>query len=245
MRLTHSLSPWWRYLRRGPGFLWRVFLIHFREAGKESGGVSVGRRAFLAGLKATVPAVTGLMLAPRAMARAFSEKKKTRRDRHKQGGRPGWFSALQAPDFVVLAGCSGIGMLLILTAAVRRNLGLRGIIGIEAFRFLANFQWILVLIYLYFMAVEELTANYAAGRAESHLAHEMVWGVYAPVFWTVVICFLLALLIGFIQFAAKTLSIAWSVTAAVLVNIAAILKRFLIVVPSRTHGKLLPYGDGT
>ncbi len=161
-----------------------------------------------------------------------------------QGGRPGWFSALQAPGFVVLAGCSGSAMLFILAVVIRHHLDLQEIIGLDALRFLANFQWILVLVYVYFMAVEELTANYAAGRADSHLAHEMVWGAYAPVFWSVLVCFLLALLIGFLQFAAKAFSIAWSVTAAVLINIAAILRRFLIVVPSQTHGNLLPYGEG-
>ena len=35
------------------------------------------------------------------------------------------------------------------------------------------------------------------------------------------------------------------VTAGVLVNLAAIGKRYLIVLPSQTHGTLLPYGAGS
>ena len=38
---------------------------------------------------------------------------------------------------------------------------------------------------------------------------------------------------------------AAAVVSGVLVNLAAIGKRFLIVVPSQTHGTLLPYGVGS
>lgn len=37
---------------------------------------------------------------------------------------------------------------------------------------------------------------------------------------------------------------SWIVLSGILVNIAAIIKRYLIVVPSQTHGTLLPYGTG-
>lgn len=39
-------------------------------------------------------------------------------------------------------------------------------------------------------------------------------------------------------------AIARGVVCGVLVNLAAVSKRFLIVVPSQTHGTLLPYGEG-
>ena len=161
-----------------------------------------------------------------------------------QGGRPGWFSALQAPGFVVLAGASGTGVLIMLAAAARRFLGLEETIRLEAFRLLGNFLWILTLTYLYFMVVEEITATYAASRADMHVAHEIVWGTYAPLFWTAVICFAAATAILFLGFVTRRTSVAWTVVAALLVNVGAILKRFLIVVPSQTHGMLLPYPEG-
>ena len=34
------------------------------------------------------------------------------------------------------------------------------------------------------------------------------------------------------------------VTAGVFVNVAAVFKRFLLVIPSQTHGALLPYSPG-
>ncbi len=49
----------------------------------------------------------------------------------------------------------------------------------------------------------------------------------------------------FRQFVSRRYSIPLIVVAAVLVNVAAIGKRFLIVVPSQTHGRLLPYEVGT
>ena len=60
---------------------------------------------------------------------------------------------------------------------------------------------------------------------------------------------LLLLVVGII-FALSLIPLLWrsriaaAVTAGILVNLAAIFKRILIVVPSLTHGSLLPYGVG-
>lgn len=162
-----------------------------------------------------------------------------------QGGRPGWYSSLQAPAFVVMAGCSGIGMLIVVAAAVRRAQRLGDVISDRAFRLLGNFLWVLTLIYLYFMVVEELTATYAAGHAESHTAHAITLGRYAPLFWITVACLVLTAAIGFGQFARRRVHVGWLVAAGLLVNVAALLKRLLLVVPSQTEGMLLDYARGT
>ncbi len=158
-------------------------------------------------------------------------------------GRPGWFSALQAPSFVVLAGSSGIGALAVLAIGLRRSFGLQADIRASALRVLALFVWGLTLAYLYLIAVEELTATYASGRAEAGLAAVMVEGRYGFTFWTMIGCFVgaVALLFPFVFGPART---SLLVSAGILVNIAAILKRYLIVVPSQTHGMLLPYATG-
>ncbi len=160
-----------------------------------------------------------------------------------QGGRPGWFSALQAPGFVVLAGCSGIGALIVVAALLRRSLHLEDVITDGAFRLLGNVLWVLTLVYLYFTLVEEFTASYAAGEAQSGLAHEVVFGQFAPMFWTTIACMLLPVLIGLTQFVTKRTSVAWLVVAGLAINVAAVLRRLLIVVPSQTHGTLLPYDE--
>lgn len=162
-----------------------------------------------------------------------------------QGGRPGWFSALQAPSFVVLAGASGLGMLIIMAAAVRKSLALEAVITTRSLRLLGNLQWTLTMVYLYFMLVEEITASYAAATADARVAHEIVFGAYAWMFWTTVACFAIPTSILFLQFVRDATHVGWAVASAALVNVGAILKRFLIVVPSQTHGSLLPYPPGS
>src|SRR3990172_7291159 len=50
-----------------------------------------------------------------------------------QVGRPGWYSAVQAPAFVMLAGVSGIGMLIVMAALARRTLRMPDRFGPELF----------------------------------------------------------------------------------------------------------------
>ena len=157
-----------------------------------------------------------------------------------QSGRPGWYSALQAPGFVVMAGVSGTGMVILLTLGIRRLLRLHDRIPDASIRWLGNFMWVLALVYLYFMIVEELTATYAAPAADRHVAHAVVGGAFAPVFWTTAVCLFLAFLLPFILYLRKQTSVALVGVAALLANVAAVLKRFLIVVPSQTHGALAP-----
>ncbi|MBI3074363.1 MAG: polysulfide reductase NrfD [Deltaproteobacteria bacterium] len=157
-----------------------------------------------------------------------------------QGGRPGWYSALQAPAFVVLAGVSGTGMLILMVLGFRRLFALHDKIPDKSIRWLGNFMWILALVYLYFMVVEELTASYAGPEADRHLAHEVVGGAFAPIFWTVAGCLFLTFAIPFLQYVRGKTSVRWVGIAGLLANVAAVGKRFLIVVPSQTHGALMP-----
>ncbi|MGH7144552.1 MAG: NrfD/PsrC family molybdoenzyme membrane anchor subunit [Planctomycetota bacterium] len=161
-----------------------------------------------------------------------------------QSGRPGWYSALQAPGFVVLAGASGIGILILVAAFMRRYLNLYSTIKDKAFYWLSNFMWILILVYLYFMGVEELTANYTGSIIERQVAHSDVDGAYAYVFWTVIACFVIPLALMFTQFLRKKVWLPGCLIAGAMVNVGAVLKRFIIVVPSQTHGTLLPYPVG-
>ena len=69
-------------------------------------------------------------------------------------------------------------------------------------------------------------------------------GRYAGVFWLSVVALLVPAVLLFTQFAQGKYTIGVAVLSGVLVNVAAIGKRYLIVVPSQTHGTLLPYGTG-
>jgi molybdopterin-containing oxidoreductase family membrane subunit len=161
-----------------------------------------------------------------------------------QLGRPGWYSALQAPAFVVLAGASGIGLLVVLAAVVRRTLGQESRLNGEVFATLGRFIMVLLLVYLYFMVVELLTATYTGGEHERRVSDAILSGDYAWVYWSSVILLVLPVVALVWQAINRKWSVGLLVACGVAVNLAAIGKRFLIVVPSLTKGSLLPYDPG-
>ena len=162
-----------------------------------------------------------------------------------QVGRPGWFSTLQAPGFVILAGVSGLGLLIILAAILRKVLNQEEKIPMNIFRWLGNLLVGLTAAYLYFMVVEWLTSIYTANTAEANLINALLRGEYAWIFWASVAFLVVPLILLVWQFVTKKYSIGLLVLSGILVNLAAIGKRFLIVVPSQTHGTMLPYVTGT
>lgn len=161
-----------------------------------------------------------------------------------QSSRPGWYSALQAPGFVIMAGISGTGFIVIIAAALRHFLDLRDIITEKSIKWLGIMLMILSVVYLYFIIVEELTAHYAGPVMDKEVAHVTVAGIYARYFWTGVGSLVTAFFLLFYQYVRGITSVGLHVLAGVLVNVAAIVKRFIIVVPSQTHGTLLPYRHG-
>jgi molybdopterin-containing oxidoreductase family membrane subunit len=162
-----------------------------------------------------------------------------------QVGRPGWFSALQAPGFVVMAGISGIGLLIVIAALVRAALGERKRLSLESFRWLGNLLMVLTAVYLYFMAVDWLTATYQPQEHEVRLTQAIMRGEFAWLYWLALATLAVSFLLLFGQFLLRRHSLLLIVLSGLLVNVAAVAKRVLIVVPSQTHGTLLPYGPGT
>lgn len=162
-----------------------------------------------------------------------------------QAGRPGWYSALQAPGFLVLAGASGTGMLILAAVALRRMLRLRREIPDSAIHWLGGFLWVLSLVYLYFTIVEELTATYAGPHMDRHVAHQIVSGHYSASFWVAVGCLFLGFVVPFMQYLSARPSVTGIAIAAAFVNVGALVKRLLIVVPSQTHGSFLALDEGT
>lgn len=162
-----------------------------------------------------------------------------------QVGRPGWYSALQAPAFVVLAGVSGVGLLIVVAALVRSVFHEQDRIGERIFRTLGIFLLILTLTYLYFMIVDVLTTAYTGTPADRAVMNDEIFGSYAPLFWTAVASLVVPVVIVGALAATKRWNIPWLVAAGALVNVAAVLKRYLLVVPSLANNALLPYEAGS
>jgi hypothetical protein len=124
-------------------------------------------------------------------------------------------------------------------------LRLRAEIPDAAIHWLGSFLWVLALVYLYFTIVEELTATYAGPRMDRHVAHEIVTGRYAASFWVYIGSMFLGFAIPFLQYLRGKPSVTGIAIAAALVNVGALVKRLLIVVPSQTHGAFLAQDAGT
>lgn len=162
-----------------------------------------------------------------------------------QVGRPGWFGALQAPGFVVLAGVSGIGNLIMLAAIVRWATNTRDRITVDAFAWLAKLLLGLLVTYLYFTVVEVLTVTYQAGEVERAQSDALLTGTYAWIFWGAIVSLISAAVLLIWQALTRKWSIGLIFAAGALVNVGAVAKRYLIVVPSQTHAQLLPYPTGS
>ena len=162
-----------------------------------------------------------------------------------QVGRPGWYSALQAPAFVVLAGVSGTGLLIVLAAIVRKAMVRDVGLSMQVFAWLGRFLMLLLFVYVYFMVTELLTATYAGSERELRVTRQMLWGEYSWIFWSSVVLLVLPLIGLTIQAIRRSWSLPWLVAAGIAVNLGAIGKRYLIAVPSQTHGQLLPYVEGS
>ena len=162
-----------------------------------------------------------------------------------QVGRPGWFGTLQAPAFVVLAGVSGLGHIIVMAAIIRRAVKAEDKIGIDAFAWMGRALMILLCVYVYFIVVEILTITYQSGAAEQELSDALLTGRYAWIFWGSLASLGIPLVGLGLMAVRRSWNIGWLVAAGVLVNAGALGKRYLIVVPSQTHGQLLPYGVGS
>ncbi len=157
-----------------------------------------------------------------------------------QVGRPGWYGTLQAPAFVVLAGVSGVGLLLFVLPLLRRFIpGFSAALGARAFSVLGNSLWVLASAYIYFSVSEHFTATYAGSFAARKVAHALTHGDYAVPFWLAAIAMLLAFLLPFLCLVTRRWSPLVLAFAGLMAIIGAILRRYLLVAGSQTHGSLL------
>jgi molybdopterin-containing oxidoreductase family membrane subunit len=162
-----------------------------------------------------------------------------------QVGRPGWFGSLQGPDFLVLAAASGLANLLVLSAIVRRVFDASDRIGSGVFKWLGRLLLVAAAGALYFMVVELFTLLYATPEDERVLADALLRGSYAWIFWLSFALMVAGLVILIVQAVTRRWRIGMLVLASVFVSSAALAERYLTVIPSQTHGSLLPYETGS
>lgn len=96
-------------------------------------------------------------------------------------GQPGWNTAILAPLFIASALVSGIGVVVLGSAAVRSlyRVPLPDSVTVKLGRYL----FLLLPILAYLLFSEFLTISYTGGLSHQRVMEEIVWGRFAGVFW--------------------------------------------------------------
>ncbi|MDK1019385.1 MAG: polysulfide reductase NrfD [Actinomycetota bacterium] len=163
-----------------------------------------------------------------------------------QVGRPGWFGALQAPDFIILAAASGLANLIVLTAIVRRVLKDDStLIGPAVFKWLGGLLLAATAAAVYLQIVELVTMLYATPGNERLLADALLRGPYAWIFWSGLFLVVFGLTLLVTQAARRQWSLGVLIIASVAISTSVVAERYLTVIPSQTHGMMLPYEPGS
>ncbi|MBI4392921.1 MAG: polysulfide reductase NrfD [Euryarchaeota archaeon] len=143
--------------------------------------------------------------------------------------RAGWHSSIFGPYFVAGALFSGIGIVVIAMAVVRWAQHLEDVITDFHFRRMADILLVFGLAYLYMTLSEYLTMTFQPSDDEKILVGLLTSGPLAPYFWISTLGLVLAVALLAIP---RTRTVAGITMAALVVNVALLIKRFIIVVPS-------------
>ncbi len=164
--------------------------------------------------------------------------------------RPGWYSTIFAPYFVVGAIANGVSSVILVSIISRELFKWEDIIGEDIIRGMANMLGIVTIIYLYFWLSEILTTRFGGLAAEFSVVENLFLhlGPYTLGFWLLLT---LGLLIPFLYLFAQAVDrrlfkIKYVFIAAFLIDASLWVKRVIIVVPSLLVGSasLLPYLPG-
>lgn len=155
--------------------------------------------------------------------------------------RPGWDSTVFGIYFVIGAIFSGIASILIVMVIFRKIYHLEEYITERHFRNLSHLLLVSLLFYVYLTVGEYITIGYKLEIEELHLLELLLVGANAPWFWFFVVTGLV--IPGFLLISRWGPTIPRIITAAVLVNIAMWIKRFIIIIPS-LQVPLMPFEFG-
>jgi len=155
--------------------------------------------------------------------------------------QPMWHSTIFGPYFVAGAIYSGIAVIILVAALLRRIYHLEDYLQSKHFNNLGLLLLTMTLLWFYFTLAEYLTTIYGSGEAEVAVFWTKFAGKYSILFWAMV---LLCLVIPFLILAFKrTRTILGTSIASVSVLAGMWLERYLIIIPTLTEPRL-PYARG-
>ena len=149
---------------------------------------------------------------------------------------PGWQETIYPPYFVVGALFSGFGMVIVLTALVRLGLSLQAVITPRHFEAMGK----IILACSFGMGLSYATEWFFAwvlgARAEQVHLHKLFTGEYAPLYFAMLACNLLAPQLMWIPRARRSILVV--VGVAVVLNIGMWLERILLIWNTLSYGHL-------
>jgi molybdopterin-containing oxidoreductase family membrane subunit len=157
------------------------------------------------------------------------------------GNTPGYHSTIFPPYFVAGALFSGFAMVLTLAIPLRRFFGLEDFITqthlANAAKVMLATGWLVA----YGYAAEAFTAFYSGDRYERYMLLNRLGGPYAPVFWTLLACNVLAPQSIWFRSVRHSPAALW--VLSLVINLGMWLERTMIVVTS-LHRDFLPSAWG-
>jgi Ni/Fe-hydrogenase subunit HybB-like protein len=147
---------------------------------------------------------------------------------------PGWSEPIFPPYFVVGAMYSGFAMVVCLMTLVRWGFGLQPVITTEHFDVIAKIMLAAALVMGLSYLTEWFNAWYAGERAERSLLRFEFAGAYAPLFFAMLFCNVLAPQVFWIRAARRSITAVFAI--AVIINTGMWLERILIIWNTLSHG---------
>ena len=149
---------------------------------------------------------------------------------------PGWEETIFPPYFVVGAMYSGFAMVVVLAALIRWGFRMQAVITINHFDVMAKIMLVAAIVMGLSYATEWFDAWYGGDPDERALVAFMFAGSYAPFYWAMLFCNVLAP--QAFWFAVVRRNIAVVFVIAVAINIGMWLERILIILNTLSHTRL-------
>jgi len=156
--------------------------------------------------------------------------------------QPMWHSTIFGPYFVAGAIYSGIAVIILVAALLRRVYHLEDYLQPRHFNNLGLLLLTMTLLWFYFTLAEYLTTIYGSGEAEVAVFWAKFTGRYSILFWAMaLLCFVIPFLI--LAFKRTRTILGTSIASAAVLG-GMWLERYLIIIPTLTEPRL-PYARGS
>ena len=156
--------------------------------------------------------------------------------------QPMWHSTIFGPYFVAGAIYSGIAVIILVAALLRRVYHLEDYLQPRHFNNLGLLLLTMTLLWFYFTLAEYLTTIYGSGEAEVAVFWAKFTGRYSILFWAMaLLCFVIPFLI--LAFKRTRTILGTSIASAAVLG-GMWLERYLIIIPTLTEPRL-PFARGS